>query len=171
MLGFDTVAGNQLAALPVFQKQFGVLQADGSYLVPAEYLSAWNAIAPACEIATTFLFNPVLERYGRKPGILVASVISIAGILLQQLATNWTVHLAGRAVNGIAIGMMFTISPLWIGETCRPELRGFFLGFFNTSIVFGQVAIVAISRGSSYIDGQWQWWYVAFRFRRRDTLS
>ena len=67
--------------------------------------------------------------------------------------------------------MMFTISPLWIGETCRPELRGFFLGFFNTSIVFGQVAIVAISCGSSYIDGQWQWWYVAFRFRRRDTLS
>lgn len=42
---------------------------------------------------------------------------------------------------GIAIGMMFTISPLWIGETCRPELRGFFLCFFNTSIVFGQFAM------------------------------
>lgn len=36
---------------------------------------------------------------------------------------------------------MFTISPLWIGETCRPELRGFFLCFFNTSIVFGQLAM------------------------------
>jgi hypothetical protein len=44
-------------------------------------------------------------------------------------------------VPGIAIGMMFTISPLWIGETCRPELRGFFLCFFNTSIVFGQFAM------------------------------
>lgn len=44
-------------------------------------------------------------------------------------------------VLGIAIGMMFTISPLWIGETCRPELRGFFLCFFNTSIVFGQFAM------------------------------
>lgn len=44
---------------------------------------------------------------------------------------------------GIAIGMMFTISPLWIGETCRPELRGFFLCFFNTSIVFGQFAMWA----------------------------
>lgn len=36
---------------------------------------------------------------------------------------------------------MFTIAPLWIGETCRPELRGFFLCFFNTSIVFGQFAM------------------------------
>jgi hypothetical protein len=43
--------------------------------------------------------------------------------------------------------MMFTISPLWIGETCRPELRGFFLCFFNTSIVFGQFAMSVFSVG------------------------
>lgn len=75
---------------------------------------------------------------------------------------------------GIAIGMMFTISPLWIGETCRPELRGFFLCFFNTSIVFGQFAMLAsfllifisntvlishrvvVSKGGSYLTGKWQ---------------
>ncbi|KAF4157167.1 hypothetical protein CNMCM6936_005815 [Aspergillus lentulus] len=158
MQGFDIVAGGQLAALPEFQKQFGRLQSDGSHIIPAHYLSAWNSIAPACEIASTFIYAPLLEKYGRKPGILVASVISVAGVLLQQLAMDWKVHLAGRGVNGIAIGMMFTISPLWIGETCRPELRGFFLCFFNTSIVFGQFAIAAVSRGSSYLEGKWQWW-------------
>ncbi|KAL2826202.1 putative MFS transporter [Aspergillus pseudoustus] len=158
MQGFDIVAGGQLAALPEFQKQFGRLQSDGSHIIPAHYLSAWNSIAPACEIVSTFIFAPFLEKYGRKPGILVASAISVAGVLLQQLATDWKVHLAGRGVNGIAIGMMFTISPLWIGETCRPELRGFFLCFFNTSIVFGQFAIAAVARGSSYLTGKWQWW-------------
>lgn len=67
---------------------------------------------------------------------------------------------------------MFTISPLWIGETCRPELRGFYLCFFNTSIVLGQFAMLvpyyicaylanintcraAVSRGSSYVTGKW----------------
>ncbi|KAL2821681.1 putative MFS transporter [Aspergillus granulosus] len=158
MQGFDIVAGGQLAALPEFQKQFGRLQPDGSHIIPAHYLSAWNSIAPACEIVSTFIFAPLLEMYGRKPGIFVASAISVAGVLLQQLATDWKVHLAGRGVNGIAIGMMFTISPLWIGETCRPELRGFFLCFFNTSIVFGQFAIAAVARGSSYLTGTWQWW-------------
>ena len=156
MQGFDIVAGSQLASLPAFQKQFGILQPSGSYLVPAHYISAWSSIAPACEVVATFAFVPLLERFGRKPGILVAMMISVAGVLLQQLATDWRTHLAGRGVNGeqissetililttlgIAIGMMFTISPLWIGETCRPELRGFFLCFFNTSIVFGQFAM------------------------------
>lgn len=100
MQGFDIVAGSQLAALPTFQKQFGRLRPDGSYLIPAHVLSAWNAIAPACEIVATFIFAPMLEKFGRKPGIVAASLFSTAGILLQQLATNWRVHLAGRGVNG-----------------------------------------------------------------------
>ncbi|RHZ63542.1 hypothetical protein CDV55_102822 [Aspergillus turcosus] len=152
MQGYDIVGGGQLAALPEFRKKFGVLEANGSYLIPAHYLSAWSSIAPACEIVSTFIFAPLLEKFGRKPGILVAAVISTAGIILQQLAGNWRVHLAGRGVNGIAIGMMFTISPLWIGETCRPELRGFFLCFFNMSIVFGQFAMQAT------IATIRQWW-------------
>lgn len=100
MQGFDIVAGGQLAALPEFQRQFGYPQPDGSYLIPAHYLSAFNSIAPACEIVSTFIFAPLLERFGRKPGILAASFISTAGVILQQLATNWRVHLAGRGVNG-----------------------------------------------------------------------
>lgn len=100
MQGFDIVAGGQLAALPEFKKQFGILQPSGDYLIPAYYISAWSSIAPACEIVATFLFVPLLEKFGRKPGILVAAFISVAGVLLQQLATDWRTHLAGRGVNG-----------------------------------------------------------------------
>lgn len=173
MQGFDITAGGQLPALPEFRRQFGDLQADGSYIIPAVYLSAWNSIAPACEVVATFIFAPLLEKFGRKWGILAASIISTAGILLQQLSEDWKTHLAGRGVNGIAIGMMFTITPLWIGETCRPELRGFFLCFFNTSIVFGQFAVVVLSRGSNEIEGKWQWWLpiVAMYIFPREPIS
>lgn len=44
------------------------------------------------------------------------------------------------ANEGIAIGfgVVFLESPVWIGENCRPELRGFFLCIMNGSIVLGQ---------------------------------
>lgn len=61
MQGFDIVASGQLAALPAFREKFGVLQPDGTYLIPARYLSAWNPIAPATEIVATFIFAPLLE--------------------------------------------------------------------------------------------------------------
>jgi len=102
MLGLDYVAGGQLAALPEFKRQFGVIQSDGTYLVPARYLSAWAAIGPACDIVAAFIAAPLLEKYGRKPQILVASVITTVGVLLQQLATEWKMHLAGRAINGVS---------------------------------------------------------------------
>jgi MFS family permease len=114
MQGFDITTGGQLPALPEFRKKFGLPQDDGSYLLPARYLSAWNAIAPACEVVATFLFAPLLEKYGRKPGILAASIISVAGIILQQLASDWKVHLAGRGVNGTWLFQLIVIPPLMI---------------------------------------------------------
>ncbi|UNI22273.1 hypothetical protein JDV02_008175 [Purpureocillium takamizusanense] len=158
MLGFDYVIGSQLAALSEFQKFFGVQQPDGSWIIPATYLSAWGAIGLGCDVVASWLAAPLLEKYGRKPLILFSAGVSVVAIVLQQLATNWRVHLTGRAVNGIAIGIMFTISPLWIGETCRPELRGFWLCFFNTSIIWGQMLVVIVSRASSSLDTKWQWW-------------
>ena len=100
MLGLDYVAGGQLAALPKFKEEFGVVGPHGSYIVPARYLSAWASIGPACDIVAALIAVPFLEKYGRKPQILVASVLSAVGVLLQQLATEWKMHLAGRAVNG-----------------------------------------------------------------------
>ncbi|KAL5313975.1 hypothetical protein ACEPPN_018399 [Leptodophora sp. 'Broadleaf-Isolate-01'] len=116
MQGFDIVAGGQLAALPAFRQKFGILQPDGSYLIPARYLSAWNSIAPACEVVATFIFAPLLEKFGRKWGILAASLISTAGILLQQLAPDWRMHLAGRGVNVIlsSVWPFFPESPYWL---------------------------------------------------------
>lgn len=102
MLGWDYVAGGQLASLPDFRKQFGVLQDDGTWLLPARYLSAWQSIGPACEVVSAIIAAPFLEKYGRKPQIFVSSLISVVGVLLQQLAKEWTVHLAGRAVNGVS---------------------------------------------------------------------
>lgn len=100
MLGFDYVIGGQLAALTEVQKFFGVQLSDGTWIVPATVLSAWGAIGLGCHVITAWFAAPLFEKFGRKPLIIVAAVISTAAILLQQLAPNWRVHLAGRAVNG-----------------------------------------------------------------------
>lgn len=100
MLGFDYVIGGQLAALTEFQEKFGIQLSDGSWVAPAKYLSAWGSIGLGCDIIAAWLAAPLLEKYGRKPLILFSAIVSTAAILLQQLAQNWRVHLAGRAING-----------------------------------------------------------------------
>lgn len=101
MLGFDYVIGAQLAALTQFQRFFGVEQDDGTWIIPATYLSAWNAIGLACHVVASWLAAPWLEKYGRKPLILFSAIVSVVAVVLQQLAPDWRMHLAGRAVNGL----------------------------------------------------------------------
>lgn len=101
MLGFDYVIGGQLAALTEFQRKFGIQLPDGSYVAPAKYLSAWGSIGLGCDVVAAWLAAPLLEKFGRKPLILFAAIVSTAAILLQQLAQDWRVHLAGRALNGV----------------------------------------------------------------------
>lgn len=101
MLGWDYVSGGQLASLPEFRRQFGVLQPDGSHLIPSYVLSAWQAIGPAAHIVAAIVAGPLLEKWGRKIQIIPVLVFSVVGVLLQQLATEWTLHLAGRAINGM----------------------------------------------------------------------
>lgn len=101
MQGWDYVVGGQLASLPEFKRQFGVQLDDGSYIVPAKYLSAWASIGLATDLVTAIVIAPMLEKWGRKPLISAACIISTVGVILQQLATEWRVHLAGRAVNGV----------------------------------------------------------------------
>jgi MFS family permease len=100
MLGWDYVSGGQLASLPEFRRQFGVEQPDGSHLIPSHVLSAWQAIGPAAHIIAAIVAAPLLEKWGRKPQIIPVVLLSLGGVILQQYAVEWTLHLAGRAVNG-----------------------------------------------------------------------
>ena len=87
-----------------------------------------------------------MEMIGRKHLILMGSIMNAIGIGMQQASTEWKLYLGGRLVNAVGFGMVFTFSPVWIGEVVRPELRGFFLCILNGSIVLGQFLVVYVPR-------------------------
>lgn len=63
------------------------------------------------------LFSPFLTFHlGRKLPLVVAYVISLGGSLLQVFAPSLGAFVAGRAVNGIAIGIAISIAPLYLAE-------------------------------------------------------
>ena len=57
----------------------------------------------------------------------------------------------------IGFGIVYILSPVWIGENVRPELRGFFLCLMNGAIVFGQLVLAGTARGVSTIQGEWSY--------------
>jgi len=65
--------------------------------------------------------------------------------------------LVGKLINGFGLGMCFTFAPLYVGENCFPELRGFFLVFLNWSITYGQFFASLTARWSETLAGNAAW--------------
>ncbi|PKS06033.1 hypothetical protein jhhlp_007867 [Lomentospora prolificans] len=159
MLGFDFGIAGTATAYPAFQRAMGVPFPDqpSGYLIPAHVQSAWSGVSTGGDAVGILISGQLMDRIGRKWTILIGAIITAAGIGVQVGSNDWKEFLAGRLVNAIGFGMVFIISPVWIGENARPELRGFCLCLMNGSIVLGQFVLALVAYGTDSIQGKWSY--------------
>ncbi|KAH9052955.1 hypothetical protein EDB83DRAFT_2395164 [Lactarius deliciosus] len=67
------------------------------------------------------------------------SIASACGSALQTLARSLSQITGGRAIGGIGVGALSTLSPLYMAEISPPEVRGSLLALEQFSIVLGCV--------------------------------
>ncbi|XP_009359629.2 monosaccharide-sensing protein 2-like [Pyrus x bretschneideri] len=97
-------------------------------------------------VITTFS-GPVSDSLGRRPMLIISSVLYFLSGLVMLWAPNVYVLLLARLLDGFGIGLAVTLVPVYISETAPPEIRGLlntlpqFTGsggmFFSYCMVFG----------------------------------
>ncbi|KAH7138183.1 general substrate transporter [Dendryphion nanum] len=97
------------------------------------------------------------DKLSRKYSIIVAVIIFTIGSILQTAAVEYGMLTVGRLIGGVGIGMLATISPLYISEIAPPEIRGALLVLQEFSIVFGIVIAFWTTYGTRYMAGEWAW--------------
>ncbi|EUC62350.1 MFS sugar transporter, partial [Rhizoctonia solani AG-3 Rhs1AP] len=71
------------------------------------------------------------DHIGRKRTLQLGSLIAVVGCLLQCVAVNIGMLIAGRIIAGVAIGVLSMITPLYQVEISHPKWRGFMAGTFQ----------------------------------------
>lgn len=64
------------------------------------------------------------DRIGRRRLILVGAVVFFVGSLTMAIAPTIPVLVAGRLIDGVAIGFASIVGPLYISEIAPPKIRG-----------------------------------------------
>ncbi|WP_440009348.1 sugar porter family MFS transporter [Halomicrococcus sp. SG-WS-1] len=64
------------------------------------------------------------DRLGRRRLILIGAVVFFVGSLTMAIAPNVPVLVAGRLIDGVAIGFASIVGPLYISEIAPPKIRG-----------------------------------------------
>lgn len=101
------------------------------------------------------------EKLGRKPLIIMGSIITIVGATISTTAFRgyWSLgqFIVGRVITGLGTGLNTSTIPVWQSEMSEPENRGLLVNLEGSTIAFGTMLAYWIDFGFSYIETSVQW--------------
>jgi sugar porter (SP) family MFS transporter len=126
LFGFDfaVISG----ALPFLQKQFA-------------FNAYWEGFATGIlaigAIAGCILAGQVADKYGRRPGLMLAAALFAVSSLAMAIAPNRDFFLVSRFAAGAGVGMASMLSPMYISEIAPAAIRGRLVAMNQLTIVLG----------------------------------
>jgi MFS family permease len=82
-------------------------------------------------VAAVFFTGPTNDRFGRRAGMFVGSLIVIVGTCIQAPATTHAMFLGGRFVLGFGVSFCCVSAPCYVSEMAHPRWRGTLTGLYN----------------------------------------
>lgn len=79
----------------------------------------------------------VMDKYGRKGGVIYLSILSIVGGVIITASQNISMFIVGRFFAGGGSWGFLALTPVYTAELAPAEMRGFFVGMNGVMIALG----------------------------------
>ncbi|OQD81415.1 hypothetical protein PENANT_c027G10865 [Penicillium antarcticum] len=153
LTGYDTVILGTITAVPYFKQEFGELY-NGSYIIPATWLSVWSAIGPVGSMVGAVNAGWLQDRIGRRWSLGLSCVVCAAGIAIafcsnlpSELNSRRGAFLVGRTVQGWGVGGAMACAQTYLSETVPTSLRGSAMALSPTFMLLGELLGAAVIYG------------------------
>jgi MFS family permease len=147
-LGYDGSMMNGLNILPQYTEYFHLNTAT----IGLNNAATWMGSIIGC-----LFLQPIPDRWGRKSGILIGSIVCLLGVIMQSAAQNIATFVVGRIFIGIGNGISTGSAPTLIGEVLPPRFRGAVMGLFFSCFYVGSLISALINYLVVNVSGTWAW--------------
>ncbi|KAM0372968.1 hypothetical protein HYE67_006664 [Fusarium culmorum] len=120
-------------------------------------LGLMSAIMALGSICSTPIAPWVADKFGRRWGITVGSIIMIAGAIIQCESVNFAMFVISRFILGFGLSFATTASPSMVSELSHPRDRVTITAICNTCWFLGAIAAAWITYGTRVIPSTWSW--------------
>ncbi|KAH8714660.1 general substrate transporter [Ilyonectria robusta] len=141
--GYDGIINGASIAMPAFTLYFGDTTPDGQTYLPSVWTSLWTAMTGLAQALGGFGIGFVMDRVGRKWTVVGLAIFSVAGVAVQFAANSRGTLLAGKMLNGLAIGALFAVATAWASEISSARLRG----IIQSSLILFQTCMQMLGLG------------------------
>ncbi|KAM5344119.1 hypothetical protein ACJ41O_012656 [Fusarium nematophilum] len=147
-IGYDASMMSSLNILSEFQTRFDIDTNLKGLLTAAQNLGA---------IVAGLFVGSIVDKLGRKGGILISSCIVLVSCVLHSTATTKAQLFVGRILVGIAKSVDIAAVPTYLVELAPPTRRGFVAGLYWACWLLGAIISSAVGYGARSIEGSWSW--------------
>jgi sugar porter (SP) family MFS transporter len=144
LYGFDL---SVISGALVFMKEDIAISTTQASLIVAAVLGGGS-------LATLFS-GSFADRFGRRFAIHVSAIVFIIGVVVLVYSSSFAQIMAGRLIQGIGVGIITIVVPLYLTETMPPRLRGRGVTLFQLVLTFG-VLLGYIVNYAFKSSGDWQ---------------
>ncbi|KAL6407564.1 uncharacterized protein AUP68_08583 [Ilyonectria robusta] len=147
--GYDGSMMNSLQTVSYWDEFFGTPRGS--------QLGLMSAIMSLGSICSTPVAPWVADRFGRRWGITVGSIIMIIGAILQCESTTFAMFVGSRFVLGFGLSFATTASPSMVSELAHPKDRVTITAICNTCWFLGSITAAWVTYGTRTIPSTWSW--------------
>ncbi|KAI8319285.1 general substrate transporter [Martensiomyces pterosporus] len=97
------------------------------------------------------------DKYSRKRTIMAGAVLFVIGSIIQCASANRGMLIAGRFINGLSVGFLSMVVPMFQSELAAPEVRGRLVSLQQWAITWGIMIAFWIDYGCGFISGNTSW--------------
>jgi len=132
-----------------FKKQFGRhLDEHGDPYVTSSEQSLIVSILSAGTFFGALCASQLADQIGRRWGLISACLVFTVGVVLQTIAGEQNLFVAGRALAGFGVGILSAIVPLYQSESAPKWIRGTIVGCYQWSITIGLLLASCANQGT-----------------------
>jgi SP family galactose:H+ symporter-like MFS transporter len=107
----------------------------------------------------TLLSGPLADWLGRKLLIMLSSVIFLIGVLLVVIADTYSTLLMGRVIQGVGVGIITIVVPLFLSESLPTYLRGRGIAIFQLLLTAG-ILLAGVVDVLFVTSGNWRGMFI-----------
>ena len=141
--GYNSSVTTSVIGLPTFFAYFGI---DVSTTQGSSLAGAINGLFSAGGAIGCWFLGYLADTLGRRRAIQLICVVCIVSAVLQAGSVHIGLFLVSRFLNGIGVGMINSIVPMYQSETAPATQRGRLVGVHGFLIVSGYVSLLRFSR-------------------------